>query len=602
MRNAAHFLFLLSQTAALHRRQQAQPELRIEPPEINSRGAVNVSWRGVVPTGRDFIVGSYEGNPEAVDFFRSVLHDGPPPPFVFHPTNLRTRTLTFFYVRASDFGTDENAHGASSSTHDDSAVPTGKVLASGTVAFRSANEPVGVHLSLTDDASAVRVTWVSNASKFEPRVMFGKAPDQLHSTSVATSSSFAQADLCSERFGVGRRWYDRGQTHTAVMSGLMPGTTYYYRVGQPPELTDVRQFRTQADRGAPTRVLLLGDLGVPINDTGYDTEMQSVGVLNDYPLQTMRAIVDLGEENTAASTLLVGDLSYACGTMAKWDFYLGFIERLASSAPFMVVPGNHEVDDPALPFQVGTVDSGGECGVPYRHYFPQPTATGHILANTTNGRTLKLPVLYGSWNQGLIHFVSFNTEDDFTLGSDQLLWLERDLAAVNRSATPWIVFGGHRPYLVSSTCSGWAGPGGPNDRASTLGRALENALEPIFEKFDVNLALWGHVHDFERTCAVRYRRCVADGNGTTHVIIGNAGHGVHSIGQPNSKKKDPVTGCGMWIFPEPEWIAYRSFEHGYSRLTAYNTTSLHFEAIFNRDRQIHDEVWLTRRLVTSDKS
>ena len=84
--------------------------------------------------------------------------------------------------------------------------------------------------------------------------------------------------------------------------------------------------------------------------------------------------------------------------MAKWDFFLGFIEQLASTVPLMVLPGNHEVDDPALPFQVGTVDSGGECGVPYRHYFPQPTAAGQIVANTTSGRKL-LPVLYGSWNQ-----------------------------------------------------------------------------------------------------------------------------------------------------------------------------------------------------------
>jgi hypothetical protein len=33
-------------------------------------------------------------------------------------------------------------------------------------------------------------------------------------------------------------------------------------------------------------------------------------------------------------------------------------------------------------------------------------------------------------------------------------------------------------------------------------------------------------------------------------------------------------------------------EHGYSRLTA-NAMHLHFEAVMNRDRQVHDEVWLT---------
>ena len=257
----------------------------------------------------------------------------------------------------------------------------------------------------------------------------------------------------------------------------------------------------------------------------------------------------------------------------------------------MIFQGNHEVDDPALSFNPGFVDSGGECGVPYRHYFPQPVAPGYRMANTTSG-VKHLPLLYGSWNQGLIHFVSFSTEDNFTPGSDQLQWLERDLAAVNRSQTPWVVFGGHRPYLVSSVCSGWSGPSGPNDRAGTLGKALEEALEPVFEKHSVDLALWGHVHDYERTCSVRRRKCVADGSGTTHVIVGNAGHGVHSVGVPNTNGS--VTGCGMWAFPEPEWIAFRSFEHGFSRLTAVNATSLHLEAVFNRDRAVHDDVWLTR--------
>ena len=40
---------------------------------------------------------------------------------------------------------------------------------------------------------------------------------------------------------------------------------------------------------------------------------------------------------------------------------------------------------------------------------------------------------------------------------------------------------------------------------------------------------------------------------------GNGGHGVH--------------GCGDWIFPAPRWLAYRSFEHGYSRSSA-NATAL----------------------------
>ena len=166
---------------------------------------------------------------------------------------------------------------------------------------------------------------------------------------------------------------------------------------------------------------------------------------------------------------------------------------------------------------------------------------------------------------------------------------------MDRAKTPWVVFAGHRPYLVSSICSGWSGASGPNARAATLGKALEEALEPVFERHQVNLALWGHVHDYERTCPVRRRKCIAPGaagadGGTTHAIIGNAGHGVHST----LNSSGFITGCGMWVLPEPDWIAFRAFEHGYARLTAHNASSLHFQAVMNRDRAVHDDFWLHR--------
>ena len=45
------------------------------------------------------------------------------------------------------------------------------------------------------------------------------------------------------------------------------------------------------------------------------------------------------------------------------------------------------------------------------------------------------------------------------------------------------------------------------------------------------------------------------------------------------------------VRPEPDWIAFRTMEHGYSRLAA-NQTHLQFEAVLNRDQQVHDAFWL----------
>jgi hypothetical protein len=68
------------------------------------------------------------------------------------------------------------------------------------------------------------------------------------------------------------------------------------------------------------------------------------------------------------------------------------------------------------------------------------------------------------------------------------------------------------------------------------------ALEPLFEKYGVALALWGHVHNYERTCPMLNQTCTDDsvitgagagagagartrgnGGGTVHVTAGTAG-------------------------------------------------------------------------------
>ena len=59
-----------------------------------------------------------------------------------------------------------------------------------------------------------------------------------------------------------------------------------------------------------------------------------------------------------------------------------------------------------------------------------------------------------SYDIGLIHMVGMSTEENFTIGSEQWLWLENDLKNCDRNITPWIVFGGHRPMYINSDYGG----------------------------------------------------------------------------------------------------------------------------------------------------
>ena len=55
-----------------------------------------------------------------------------------------------------------------------------------------------------------------------------------------------------------------------------------------------------------------------------------------------------------------------------------------------------------------------------------------------------------SFEQGPVHFVVMDSELSAANGSSQLRWIEADLEAVDRSVTPWVVVGGHRPMYSGS--------------------------------------------------------------------------------------------------------------------------------------------------------
>ena len=71
------------------------------------------------------------------------------------------------------------------------------------------------------------------------------------------------------------------------------------------------------------------------------------------------------------------------------------------------------------------------------------------------------------------------TTRDPTCGTMRRRFLRADLAAVNRSHTPWLVVGGHRPFYIDSTNAepGWGD--------LTVADDLQNALEDLFVQHQV---------------------------------------------------------------------------------------------------------------------
>ena len=81
---------------------------------------------------------------------------------------------------------------------------------------------------------------------------------------------------------------------------------------------------------------------------------------------------------------------------------------------------------------------------------------------------------------------------------------------MNRSRTPWIVVTSHRPIYTTQMCE-------LGDYV--VSRFMREALDSLFEKYRVNLALVAHTHAYERTCLIKRGECVENG-GTQHITIG----------------------------------------------------------------------------------
>ncbi len=92
----------------------------------------------------------------------------------------------------------------------------------------------------------------------------------------------------------------------------------------------------------------------------------------------------------------------------------------------------------------------------------------------------------------MVHMIMISTEHDFTKGSEQVKWLENDLKNVDRSKTPWVMIGGHRPMYNSQKCCS----------ILEIGTHMAEGMEDLLLKYKVDLALWAHQHSYERTCKV----------------------------------------------------------------------------------------------------
>ncbi|XP_057784787.1 probable inactive purple acid phosphatase 27 isoform X2 [Salvia miltiorrhiza] len=431
------------------------------------------------------------------------------------------------------------------------------------VSFANPNHPLYAHVASVDStATSMRLTWVSG-NQSPQQVQYGDA--QTANSSVST---FSQADMCTspamESPAVDFGWHDPGFIHSALLTGLHPSTSYSYKYGS--DLvgwSDEMKLTTPPASGTDAlKFLAYGDMGKAPLDSSIEHYIQpgSVSVIKAMEEQVSSGGVD--------SIFHIGDISYATGFMAEWDFFLHLISPLASQLSYLTAIGNHERDYVDSGSVYPTPDSGGECGVAYETYFPMPTAA-------------KDEPWY-SIEQGPVHFTVISTEHNWTLNSQQYEWMNKDMAAVNRTTTPWLIFTGHRPMYTSA-------PGNPI--FPSVDDWFVDAVEPLLLQNKVDLVLFGHVHNYERTCGVYNGSCkgmpTKDANGVDTYDHSNYTAPVHAVIGMAGFKLDDFTQN------DNSWSLARISKFGYIRVNA-TKSELHVEFVNADSRKVDDSFRITK--------
>lgn len=261
------------------------------------------------------------------------------------------------------------------------------------------------------------------------------------------------------------------------------------------------------------------------------------GVVNAVSMPVFK---DLATSHEYDFVAIMGDQAYDMSDFngTKGDEYMNFAQEFYANMPILTTAGNHE------------------SAYNFSHYKNRFDLMPYRQSDFPNA------MLY-SINYKSLHLVSFSTEAFFEGTEDEITtalhWLEQDLikATLSRSQRPWIIVMGHRPLycsiLSNDDCTSYA------DKlrfgTGTLGGTERGGLENLLTKYNVDLYICGHKHNYERTFPIKNNTLLTESYHNApsffQVITGNAG---------NYEGPDPFDDTN----PLPNWLAHRFQGYGFS--------------------------------------
>lgn len=323
--------------------------------------------------------------------------------------------------------------------------------------------PRYLRLNPAAEADAITLSWMTGTAVSGSWVRYGETRDLAQQLEVSDSELLpyfygAEAGLV--------------RVHHRKLTGLKPGTTYYYQVGSTAGGSEIHSFRTD-DRDDELRIHLFGD-----------TQTLTNGSIKDGAPMVGELMAKMQAQLPNPDLILhVGDMTEDGSDYQMQRQFFEALEGQGRLASTLFVPtlGNHEVYN--------------EGRNKFESLFRTP-ANGPLVAPNRQS-------IY-AFDRGPMRIAVINTELFIDAEWQAVMdWLEKDMAASNKT---WKVLMLHRPPYEGNAGSG-------NEFSKRF-------VPPTVDRAGIDLVIAGHDHQYARSLPLLGG--APNSKGATYLIAGSA--------------------------------------------------------------------------------
>lgn len=242
------------------------------------------------------------------------------------------------------------------------------------------------------------------------------------------------------------------QYHSVTFSGLLPDTTYAYRVGDGSHWSEWFQFRTAAKEASPFSFIFMGDVQNNILENYAPVVRQAVKTAPDAKLM-----------------LYAGDIINFAHSEKQWHEWFSAGGWLPATITQVPVVGNHEYGGYT---EEEHKARNRKLSVQWQPQFTLPQNGPKGLEETA----------YYFDYQG-VRFIALNSNEKLP---EQAQWLK---SILQNNSSQWTVVAFHHPVFSAAHHSD--------------NKTLRTLWQPIFEQYGVDLVLTGHEHTYTRGQALK---------------------------------------------------------------------------------------------------